>query len=247
MLGHHHHHGRPPHCILGFSEAKREKNLAEQECRFSLLAGKNETLNSDRGKNASNLFRSESSSVKLVRPQSSSSGRRSSVSNKVNVGPNTENAKNIGDEILLKDKKMDQSSLSEPSSPTSSMSTGISNARVKNGKDVSRKNQLENSNGKDWRILSQTLSSRQKFSSISNHELLRLAELRFSNDMQEGDSGTQVLLLQVCMFSSSKTTVCKDIHHLYSSKITPPFFTHVKYVRTLMILLDSERGLYPLF
>ncbi|MCO5567220.1 hypothetical protein L7F22_020909 [Adiantum nelumboides] len=52
------------------------------------------------------------------------------------------------------------------------------------------------SNGEDWRSLSRALASGPKVSAISNHDLMRIAELRFSNDMNEGDSGSQVVLLQ---------------------------------------------------
>lgn len=56
------------------------------------------------------------------------------------------------------------------------------------------------SDGEDWRSLSRVLSTGQNFSSISNHDLMRIAELRFSTDMQEGDSGSQVALLQKALF-----------------------------------------------
>eukprot|EP00250_Pteridium_aquilinum_P017351 c23586_g1_i2 orf=505-2451(-) len=52
------------------------------------------------------------------------------------------------------------------------------------------------SNGEDWRSLSRALATGQKVSAISNHDLMRIAELRFSTDMSEGDSGSQVVLLQ---------------------------------------------------
>ncbi|MCO5577538.1 hypothetical protein L7F22_031369 [Adiantum nelumboides] len=52
------------------------------------------------------------------------------------------------------------------------------------------------SNGEDWRSLSRAVASGPKVSAISNHDLMRIAELRFSNDMNEGDSGSQVVLLQ---------------------------------------------------
>ena len=187
MLGHH--HARPPHHTLGLSESEREKNLAEQDSRSPLLAQKNGILNFDRGKNIGNPFKREYSKPSLGGTQGSSSRKKSSKS----VGANMQNYTNADGGKLFKDQRMDQSS----STP---MSIRNSDVHIKGGKDVSKKQQLEKSDGEDWRMLSRTLSTRQKFSAISNRELMRLAELRFSNDMQEGDSGNQVLLLQVCIF-----------------------------------------------
>lgn len=58
----------------------------------------------------------------------------------------------------------------------------------------------QESDDEDWRSLSRVLASGQKVSAISNHELMRIAELRFSTDLNEGDSGSHVVLLQKALF-----------------------------------------------
>lgn len=58
----------------------------------------------------------------------------------------------------------------------------------------------QESNDEDWRSLSSAFGTGQKVSAISNHDLMRIAELRFSTDMEEGDGGSQVVLLQKALF-----------------------------------------------
>ncbi|KAH7292113.1 hypothetical protein KP509_29G052100 [Ceratopteris richardii] len=70
-------------------------------------------------------------------------------------------------------------------------------------KEQSRKKSTLNavdSSGEDWRSLSRALASGQKVSVISNYDLMKIAELRFSTDMNQGDSGSQVMLLQKALF-----------------------------------------------
>lgn len=87
--------------------------------------------------------------------------------------------------------------------------SGMANAGQSGGDVSGRLHELQSETGKkapndpdgeDWRSLSRALATGHKFSGISNHDLMKIAELRFSSDMQEGDTGAQVSLLQKALF-----------------------------------------------
>ncbi|KAI5067990.1 hypothetical protein GOP47_0016335 [Adiantum capillus-veneris] len=180
---------RSPGQIAGYSENEIEKPFKELETRLSHCR---QVPRSQLFDFKPDKFKRESVLKPTNLPYKGKPLGREEAKLKSPEASSASNGEYIEDEVSKKSKK-----------------TLVSDASCKqdvfglSGSDRFSEMQLpyaRDSNGEDWRSLSRALASGPKVSAISNRDLMRIAELRFSNDMNEGDSGSQVVLLQKALF-----------------------------------------------